>query len=376
MAKQTKKKEFHYNRSRDLKADSRGKEVDKLQDYLINFGYLRGSFKPSTVCPCTERAIRRYQRYYELKVDGVVGPITKEHMEQPRCGVPDIGTIPAGTAAPFVLRGCSYDRNRLTYAFLNGTPDLPGTREQDIVRQAFDAWAAVTDLKFVEVSPADGPDFRIAWRSGNHGDGSSFDGAGNTLAHAFFPPPCGGPNAGDLHFDEDERYIDDPAAQGILLLQVAIHEIGHLLGLSHSQDEDAIMFAFYSPDRTNLSQDDINGIQALYGPPTAQVDLPLEAGAEGNLSRGGDTQEFVVEVPQTLAISIDGPGDADFDLYVRKDAAPTVDEFDFRAFTASSAERILVPVEQGSRYFVMVRSFEGSGDYKLTVEPGVVQQGG
>ena len=369
-----KKKNFHYSRGKDLVAKSRGKEVSKLQSFLISFGYLRGSYKPGTVCPCTERAIRRYQRYYDLKVDGVVGAVTKEHMELPRCGVPDIGTIPAGAAAPFVLRGCSYDRKRLTYAFLNGTSDLPGNREQDIVRQAFGAWEAVADLEFVEVSPAQGPDFRIAWRTADHGDGSSFDGPGNTLAHAFFPPPCGGPNAGDLHFDDGERFIDDPAAQGILLLQVAIHEIGHLLGLSHSQDQDAIMFAFYSPDRVNLSQDDVDGIQTLYGPPRAEQNLALTADGAGTLDRGGDTDEYVFEVPQTLAISIDGPGDADFDLYVRKDAPPTVSEFDFRAFTASSAERILVPVEQGSRYFVMVRSFSGSGEYELKVEPGVSRQ--
>ncbi len=34
-----------------------------------------------------------------------------------------------------------------------------------------------------------------------HGDGFGFDGLSNILAHAFYPPPCGVPNAGDLHFD-------------------------------------------------------------------------------------------------------------------------------------------------------------------------------
>ena len=151
---------------------------------------------------------------------------------------------------------------------------------------------------------------------------------------------------------------------------MAIHEIGHLLGLSHSQDQDAIMFAFYSPDRVNLAQDDIDGIQALYGPPSTDQELLLTAAASGNLARAGDSDQYVLDVPQSLAISIDGPSDADFDLYVRRDQAPTVDEFDFRAFTVSSDETILVPIETGGRYFVMVRSFNGSGDYQLKVEPG------
>ncbi len=365
-----KKKPFAFSRQKDLVTKSRGKEVNKLQSALAALGYLSGSYKPGVFCSCTERAVRRYQRFYGLKSDGVVGEKTKSHMEQPRCGVPDVGTVVGGVSSRFVLRGCSYPRNTLTYAFLNGTPDLPGSREQDIVRQAFDAWAGVANLEFVEVGAGDAPDFRIAWRAGNHGDGSPFDGPSNTLAHAFFPPPCGGPNAGDLHFDEAERWIDDPSASGILLLQVAIHEIGHLLGLSHSQDEDAIMFAFYSPDRVNLAQDDVNGIQTLYGPPSTDRELLLTAEAAGDLARGGDSDQYVLDVPESLAVTIDGPSDADFDLYVRRGQAPTVDEFDFRAFTVSSNEQILVPVETGGRYFIMVRSFTGSGDYRLNVEPG------
>ncbi len=365
-----KRKPFGFSREKDLATKSRGRDVTKLQSALLALGYLSGAYKPGVFCTRTERAVRRYQRYYGLKSDGLVGEKTKTHMEQPRCGIPDVGTVTGGVSASFELRGCSYPKNTLTYAFLNGTPDLSGNREQEIVRQAFDAWAGVTNLEFQEVGAAGSPDFRIAWRSGNHGDGSAFDGPSNTLAHAFFPPPCGGPNAGDLHFDEAETWIDDPAGTGILLLQVAIHEIGHLLGLSHSQDEDAIMFAFYSPDRVNLAQDDVDGIQALYGVPSTDQNLVLSAGASGNLARGGDSDQYVLDVPQSLAISIDGPSDADFDLYVRQGEPPTVDEFDFRAFTVSSDETITVPIETGGRYFVMARSWNGSGDYQLKVEPG------
>ena len=101
-------------------------------------------------------------------------------------------------------------------------------------------------------------------------------------ANVCVPPPCGGPNAGDLHFDEAEQWIDDPAASGFLLRQVAIHEIGHLLGLSHSQEVGAIMFRFYSPDRIHLADDDIAGIRELYGAPTQSQQLILTATASGS----------------------------------------------------------------------------------------------
>ena len=53
---------------------------------------------------------------------------------------------------------------------------------------------------------------------------------------------------------------------GIDFLQVAIHEIGHSLGLGHSKVNGSIMGPIYSKDRLNkLHADDIKGMQYLYG---------------------------------------------------------------------------------------------------------------
>jgi hypothetical protein len=368
------KKRFAFKSEKDLALGAKGKDVSSLQSMLTIYGYLRGAFEVGKLCPATQRAVRRFQRFYGLKSDGVVGPITKKLLGSPRCGNSDRSSSPGGTtpSAPFVLRGCSYDKHELSFAFLNGTSDLPGNREREIVRQAFQAWEAVANLHFMEVGAGDNPDFRIAWRSGDHGDGSPFDDQGgpegNTLAHAFFPPTCGGAHAGDLHFDEAETWIDDPSGSGILLLQVAIHEIGHLLGLSHSDDNSAIMFAFYAPDRVNLAQDDIQGITALYGERSENRDLTLSKTVTGTLADSGAEVTYELTVPANLSIKLDGPDDADFDLYVRKGAQPTVNDWDFRAFTVSADEKIVLPAEAGEQYFIMVRSFNGDGNYSLTVE--------
>jgi len=53
---------------------------------------------------------------------------------------------------------------------------------------------------------------------------------------------------------------------GTNLLWVAVHELGHSLGLSHSSVDSAVMAPFYRgyvPD-FNLHQDDIDRIRNIY----------------------------------------------------------------------------------------------------------------
>ena len=104
----------------------------------------------------------------------------------------------------------------------------------------------------------------ILWGVFEHGDGISFDGTNGVLAHAFFPPPNGGSIAGDAHFDDSETWtlnFKSDSSQPIDLVTVAAHEIGHSLGLGHSQVSTALMAPFYNGSHRFLDQDDINGIQ-------------------------------------------------------------------------------------------------------------------
>lgn len=55
---------------------------------------------------------------------------------------------------------------------------------------------------------------------------------------------------------------------GINFLYAVTHELGHSLGLGHSSDPNAVMYPTYEDKDSKdfkLSQDDIKGIQKLYG---------------------------------------------------------------------------------------------------------------
>ena len=64
---------------------------------------------------------------------------------------------------------------------------------------------------------------------------------------------------------------------GVDIFTVAAHEFGHSLGLSHSKNRGALMFAYYRGYIPNykLHDDDINAIQELYGKNLLQIILLL-----------------------------------------------------------------------------------------------------
>jgi hypothetical protein len=269
--------------SRNIAAGQKDEDVEKIQSYLRKFGYLDSSYKPQVLDLPTQEALRRFQNYVNLPETGLVDPDTADVLERPRCGVPDIpprGRAVAGVAGEFVLRGCDYQAKfrTLTYGFVRGTPDLPGSTEKPAVRNAFNTWQQEIPIDFVEVGQANSPNFSIGWFAGSHGDSSPFDGIGNVLAHAFYPPPCGGAHAGQMHFDEDELWALADGGGAFDLETVALHEIGHLLGLDHSTVAGAVMFPTYAGQRRNLAQDDVAGIRALYGRrgPTSDVLVHLQ----------------------------------------------------------------------------------------------------
>ena len=250
---------------RGVEPTKRGEKNEGLKDvqaFLQRFGYLEeGSYNPSELDNQTSEALRKYQRANGRQATGEFNKATREQMTTFRCGLPDMALgIEFATL-------CSWDKTDLTFAFDTGTDDISGAGEFQAVRNAFQTWAKVVSLTFTEIALNQNPDIRIGWRPANDPDHSM---VGGVLAHADFPPGCSvvtNTLPKPVHFDDQEHAWRVGAVVDAFDVEtVALHELGHILGLAHSSVGGSVMFASVSSNFTKrvLTADDISGVQALY----------------------------------------------------------------------------------------------------------------
>ncbi|KAJ6831337.1 metalloendoproteinase 3-MMP-like [Iris pallida] len=250
-----------------------------LKNYLHHFGYLPDSVDLSddSFDDILESALRTYQQNFALDATGHLDLRTIAQLASPRCGVPDIvngttsmiaGRIHGRGLYTYFQGEPTWPQRDLTYAFTDvSAVSIDRSVLGAVFGRAFARWAAATPLTFKEVAADAGADITIGFFKGDHGDGEPFDGVLGTLAHAFSP------TNGRFHLDAAENWVaegdvrDSNSRDAVDLESVAVHEIGHLLGMGHSSAADAVMFPTISAGsrRVDLASDDVEGVQRLYG---------------------------------------------------------------------------------------------------------------
>ncbi len=140
------------------------------------------------------------------------------------------------------------------------------TTWQQQFQKAAALWEAAANINLVQVSD-DGSDFGCTGnqqgdpRFGDIRIGGIAQSSG-ILAVAFLPPPINGDSlAGDIVMNTNQAWKVNSNTD---IESVALHEIGHALGLDHSSIYNAVMYAYYTTVKQTLNSDDTQGMQAVY----------------------------------------------------------------------------------------------------------------
>jgi hypothetical protein len=170
-------------------------------------------------------------------------------------------------------------------------------QEQAIVEQAFQAWGVASGITFVEAAAGQQSDIQI-------GLGDFSTGSSGVLGYTSYQTSDGAFQPGVVARLEDGN--ETPLvtnADGQLsysgtdatFYQVALHEIGHALGLADNADPNSVMYYASSSSNTGLDATDVAAIQALYDQPAAAT--ASASGAAGSTSSSGSAPQSVSSGP-------------------------------------------------------------------------------
>jgi len=241
-------------------------------NYLDAFGYLGKELSGWTDISLGDivNAVSAFQKFFGLKESGQIDAKTVRAMELQRCGCPDLVQPDTASGAQYMkmkqfaeLNLPRWRKTSIKYCITDYVSGLGKIEQDAILQEAFNRWMRVAKLNIEKARSGESCDILIGTGQGQK---SNFDGSGGVLAWAYLPD--GSDQQLQMRFDVDETWITDPNQRGILMMNVACHEFGHLLGLDHSKVGSALMAPYYN---VNISgpqgNDDVPRIQARYGPP-------------------------------------------------------------------------------------------------------------
>jgi len=244
--------------SLDTHTTGHSRDTRILLSFLQFYGYKEGD----AIAGLSD-ALKKYQEYWGLHPDGVLGPVTQGLVTAPRSANPDVndGTV------PILLNKLRAGKRLFHFTVTAPDEDLIDLTQPDyglgkgiaVLKKCFAAWSTPLGVKlgdkvaFEYVNPdrVSEIDVEITWKD--------FDGPGGTLACAS---SSGGLVGCSVQLDRAERWTLSKKEK-YTVRPVVTHELGHLFGLVHTNVQTSIMYPYYRPDFLNPSNDDIDAVIVL-----------------------------------------------------------------------------------------------------------------
>jgi len=207
--------------------------------------------------------------------------------------------------AQFTVRGRWPTAAEITYRLKADDSPIGAAAFRRAVERATREWTLPDRIGFRPAGPDEPADVTLSFERGHHGACTPF-GPNADVAHT-------GPVAPGtfIHFDLDREWSEN-GETGVSVFHTALHELGHVLGLGHSEPSAAVMST--DPRRPGeLSWHDRAGLHSLYG-----------GGRDGNgdLVLGSTILHRVAPSANTGFAAFDTNGDGRDELLVwRTDAA-------------------------------------------------------
>ncbi|KAG9131557.1 hypothetical protein Leryth_027021 [Lithospermum erythrorhizon] len=198
---------FQFKRFVDARRGSQVDGISELKKYFHKFGYIKKiDILNDTFDGQLEQALAKYQEKLGLHVTRKLDSETISEIMSPRCGFSDtFDKLHATKRYTYFTGKPRWSRDipmTLTYGFspIYKITSLGMNEIQGAFRRAFNHWASVIQVNFIQTEDYDFADIKIGFYLGAHGDDEPFDGVLGVLAHAFSP------ENGQFHLDAAETW--------------------------------------------------------------------------------------------------------------------------------------------------------------------------
>lgn len=243
-----------------------------LQRYLQSAGYYTEQPVDGHFGPRTDLAVRQFQKFNGLKVDGVAGNVTRSLMMRPRLDLHPDNSI-SGLGYPYGKPTCGTTVTELVVHVGSVPGYLSRIQTVNVIRSAMEQWhnALRGTLKIrvpdrvnagslLPHQKAISVNWSALKKPCDEGFDVVFGTVGGCLAHA---------SEDGITLDSAEKWLlpnttRKPNGLQFFLLPVVLHEMGHVLGLEHSKLPTDIMSPYYVSNQNQLTTNDIRRVQALY----------------------------------------------------------------------------------------------------------------